>query len=85
LNKDTIIVYISNLHQTCYTVLVNILVLVIIQSPFNLSVTTTHTTHSTPSNIEVRTLQHPSGWRWADVVDYKIYKLELVTISIPLS
>ena len=34
LNKNTIIVYISNLHQTSYTVLVNILVLVIIQSPF---------------------------------------------------
>ena len=33
LNKNTIIVYmyISNLHQTCYTVLVNILVLVTMQ------------------------------------------------------
>jgi len=43
LNKNTIIVYISNLLQTCYTVLVNILVLVIIQSPFHLSINTTHT------------------------------------------
>ena len=43
--QNTIIAYISNLLQTCYTVLVNILVLVIIQSPFHLSVNTTHTTH----------------------------------------
>ena len=62
LNNNTSIVYISNLLQTCYIVLVNILVLVIIQSPFHLSVNTTHPSHYTPSNIEVRTLQHPSHY-----------------------
>ena len=56
--QNTIIAYISNLLQTCYTVLVNILVLVIIQSPFHLSVNTTHTTHYTLLDIEVRSLRH---------------------------
>ena len=84
LNNNTSIVYISNLLQTCYIVLVNILVLVIIQSPFYLNVNTNHTTNYTPSNIEVRTLRHPSGCRRADTVDYKIYKLELCYNILPV-